>query len=60
MVSRARRHGREIDAATVRQVLTQSAKPSAVAGFNYETGAGLLDAPAALRRLDDLLSTQGG
>ena len=55
MVSRARRRGRELDGATVRRVLTESARPLG-GGFDPETGHGLLDVPAALRRLDALLS----
>ena len=51
LVSRARRSGRRLDGAAVRRLLTASAAPLG-AGFSPETGHGLLDALAALRRLD--------
>lgn len=54
LVSRARRAGRTLDGAAVRRLLTASAAPLSPmgGGFNPETGHGLLDALAALRRLD--------
>lgn len=50
LVSRARRAGRELNGADVKRLLTASARPLQ-GGFNRETGHGLLDAAAALRRL---------
>ncbi|MCW3036594.1 MAG: hypothetical protein JWM17_1906, partial [Actinobacteria bacterium] len=41
----------------VRQLLTDSARPLGRAGFNSETGHGLLDVEAALHRLDQALAS---
>jgi subtilisin family serine protease len=54
LVSRARRSRRELDGAEVKRLLIESATPLQ-GGFNKHTGSGLLNALAALRRLERLL-----
>lgn len=51
LVSFARRRGRELDGGDIRRLITESAAPLGGGGFHPETGHGLLDALAALRRL---------
>jgi subtilisin family serine protease len=51
LVARARRRGRDLRSDDVRRLLVDSAAPLP-GGRSPETGAGLLDAAAALRRLD--------
>lgn len=57
LLSRARRAGRELNGAEVRQLLTASAAPLAGGGFSAETGYGLVDARAALRTLEQTLES---
>lgn len=52
LVSFARRRGRELDGGDLRRLITESAAPLGGGGFHPETGHGLLDALAALRRLE--------
>jgi subtilisin family serine protease len=52
LLSRARRVGIELDGDGIRRVLIETAKPLAGGGFHPETGYGLVDALAALRRVD--------
>ena len=52
LVARARRSGRELTGADVRAVLTGTATPLGRGGHSAETGHGLLNVAAALRRLD--------
>jgi hypothetical protein len=51
LVARARRHGKKLDTAAVRRIVTAAAAPLG-GGVNRETGHGLLDALAAIRFLD--------
>ena len=59
ILSRARRSGLNPDGAAVRQILIDSAQPLAGGGFHPETGYGLVDALAAMRRVDALASQSG-
>jgi len=52
LLSRARRVGIELDSDGIRRVLIETAKPLAGGGFHPETGYGLVDALAAVRRVD--------
>ncbi len=54
LASRARRAGRTLNSAQAKRILIESARPLG-GGFNNETGHGILDAAAALRKLDDFL-----
>jgi subtilisin family serine protease len=56
LLSRARRVGRKLEGADVKRLLIESASPLSGGGFNPETGYGLLNALAALRRLDQALA----
>lgn len=58
MVGRARKHGHEVNGVLVKQILTETARPLARDGFSEETGHGLVDALAALRRLDAWLESR--
>jgi len=57
LLARARRRNRKLNGMEVRQLLTDSARPLGRAGFNSETGHGLLDVEAALHLLDQALSS---
>jgi subtilisin family serine protease len=57
LVARGRRAGRELNGGQVRDLLVASAAPLGGGGFSPETGHGLLDAAAALRRLDATLAS---
>jgi subtilisin family serine protease len=52
LVSRARRNQRRLEAADVERLLVLTATPLSGGGFHRETGHGLLNIEAALRRLD--------
>lgn len=56
VLSRARRAGLNPNGAAVRSVLIESARPLSGGGFHPETGYGLVDALAAMRRVDALAS----
>lgn len=58
MVARARRQGVELDAATVRHLLAQSAS-GGPHSHNPETGYGMLNASGALQALDSMLARKG-
>jgi subtilisin family serine protease len=55
LVCRARRSGRDLSGAEVKRLLIESAAPLDGGGFSPQTGYGLLDALAALRRLERAL-----
>ncbi|WP_063901970.1 S8 family peptidase [Burkholderia ubonensis] len=57
MLGRAMRLGKALDAAAVRRLLIESASPLGAAGYNAETGHGLVDARAALAAVDRLLGS---
>jgi subtilisin family serine protease len=55
LVSRARRAGRDLGGADVRRLLVATANTLG-GGFNHETGHGMVNAPAALRLLEQELA----
>jgi subtilisin family serine protease len=57
LVSRARRAGRELGGDDVKEILVKSAKRLSERGYSERTGYGLLDALAALHRLDRALAS---
>jgi subtilisin family serine protease len=57
MASRALGAGRRLDGATTKRLLLESALPLGGGGFSVATGHGLLNAPAALRKVDHWLRT---
>jgi hypothetical protein len=59
VLSRTRRLGLNPDGSGVRQILIDSARPLSGGGFHPETGYGLVDALAAMRRVDALVSDTG-
>jgi subtilisin family serine protease len=59
VLSRARRAGLNPDGNGVKKILTESARPLAGGGFHPETGYGLVDALAAMRRVDALAADSG-
>jgi len=59
LVSRARRRSEAVDAATIRRLLIESAQPWPRGRQPAGVGAGVLDAPAALRRLDEFIDRGG-
>jgi subtilisin family serine protease len=58
LVSRARRRSQALDAETTRRLLMESAQPWS-SGQGTGLGAGVLDAHAALRRLDEFINRGG-
>ncbi len=56
VLGHAHRLGMNPDGAAVRQILIESARPLMGGGFHPETGHGLVDALAAIRRVDALAS----
>jgi subtilisin family serine protease len=54
MLARARRSGRRLRPAEVRNLLIRSVTPLG-AGYNPSTGHGLVNAPAALRAVDEYI-----
>ncbi len=59
IISRARRAGLELASEALRQILAETAKPLGGAGFHPETGYGLVDAMAALQRIDAMAAQKG-
>lgn len=56
LVSRANRAGRDLNGTDVRRLLVESASPLSGGGFDPQTGYGLLNALAALTRLEQSLT----
>ena len=59
LVSRARRRSEAVDAATIRRLLVESAQPWPPGSQPAGVGVGVLDAPAALRALDEFIDRGG-
>ncbi len=57
LLSRAHRAGRKLDGMDVRRLLIESTTPLSDRGFSEETGYGLLNAPAALQKLEQALNS---
>jgi subtilisin family serine protease len=53
ILARARRSGRQLKPGDVKRLLMESARPLGSGGFSPETGSGLLDMRAALRKFDE-------
>jgi subtilisin family serine protease len=56
MVSHARRKGRDLSGAEVKQLISESAVSKG--GYSHETGYGMLDALAALRRVEWFIASE--